>query len=37
MAKNHKENSPPESRLSIRIDAVRKAVLMRAAKQQGKT
>lgn len=37
MAKNHKEVSPQESRLSIRVDAARKAVIMRAAKQHGET
>jgi uncharacterized protein (DUF1778 family) len=37
MAENHSTSSTKESRLSIRIDAARKAVIARAAKQQGDT
>jgi len=37
MAKNRTRSSAQESRLSIRVDAARKAVIARAAKQQGET
>jgi uncharacterized protein (DUF1778 family) len=37
MAKNRSESSVKESRLSIRVDPARKAVIARAAKQQGAT
>ena len=37
MVKRRKEGSAQQSRLSIRIDAARKAVLARAAKQHGET
>jgi uncharacterized protein (DUF1778 family) len=35
MAKNHSGSSSKESRLSIRVDSARKAVIARAAKQHG--
>ena len=37
MARNHSTSSNKASRLSIRVDAVRKAVIARAAKQHGNT
>ncbi len=37
MAKNHATTANKESRLSIRVDAARKAVIARAAKQHGDT
>ncbi len=37
MAKNNSTASNKESRLSIRVDSVRKAVIARAAKQHGRT
>lgn len=37
MAKNRTESSTKESRLSIRVDPARKAVIARAAKQHGET
>ena len=37
MAKNHSTSSNKESRLSIRVDPERKAVIARAAKQYGHT
>lgn len=37
MAKNHSSSSTKESRLSIRVDPKRKAVIARAAKQHGHT
>lgn len=37
MAKNRSKPSTEESRLSLRIDPARKAVIARAAKQQGAT
>ncbi len=37
MVKRRKKSSVQESRLIIRIDAARKAVIAKAAKQQGKT
>ncbi|MCZ2341346.1 MAG: DUF1778 domain-containing protein [Bacteroidales bacterium] len=37
MAKRREESSAQESRLSIRVDAARKAVIARAAKQHGET
>ena len=37
MAKSRAESSARESRLSIRVDAARKAVIARAAKQHGET
>lgn len=37
MARNRQDSSAPESRLSIRVDAARKAVIARAAKQHGET
>jgi uncharacterized protein (DUF1778 family) len=37
MARELTENSAQDSRLSIRVDAERKAVIARAAKQQGET
>ena len=37
MAKSRAEGSAQESRLSIRVDAARKAVIARAARQQGET
>ena len=37
MAKSRAEGADQESRLSIRVDAARKAVIARAAKQQGET
>jgi len=35
MARNHSTSSNKASRLSIRVDAARKAVIVRAAKQHG--
>lgn len=37
MARNSAETAGQESRLSIRVDAERKAVIARAAQQQGET
>ena len=37
MPQRRKEDSTQESRLSIRVDAVRKSVIARAAKQRGET
>lgn len=37
MAKRREEGSAQETRLSIRVDATRKAVIARAAKQHGET
>lgn len=37
MAKNQSSSAHKESRLSIRVDAKRKAVIARAAKQHGRT
>src|SRR5258707_13068351 len=37
MRKNRSTSSTKESRLSIRVDAARKAILVRAAKQHGDT
>lgn len=37
MTKRREDSSPQESRLSIRVDAARKAVIARAAKQHGET
>jgi uncharacterized protein (DUF1778 family) len=37
MAKNHSTSSNKESRLSIRVDPERKAIIARAAKQHGHT
>jgi uncharacterized protein (DUF1778 family) len=37
MGKSHSTRSNKESRLSIRVDRARKAVIARAAKQQGDT
>ncbi|MGL5098376.1 MAG: DUF1778 domain-containing protein [Planctomycetia bacterium] len=37
MTKRREESSAKESRLSIRVDAARKAVIARAAKQRGET
>lgn len=37
MAKQREAGSAQESRLSIRVDAARKAVIARAAKQHGET
>lgn len=37
MAQRRENDSAQESRLSIRVDAARKAVIARAAKQQGET
>ncbi|MEX1041943.1 MAG: DUF1778 domain-containing protein [Pirellulaceae bacterium] len=37
MAKRSEKSSAQESRLSIRVDAARKAVIARAAKQHGET
>ena len=37
MARNRSTSSNKESRLSIRVDAARKAVIARAAKQHGNT
>jgi len=37
MAKNHSTPANKESRLSIRVDPLRKAVIARAAKQHGDT
>jgi len=37
MSKNRSKPSARESRLSIRVDAARKAVIARAAKQHGET
>ncbi|MEX0792295.1 MAG: DUF1778 domain-containing protein [Pirellulaceae bacterium] len=37
MAKRREKSSAQESRLSIRVDAARKAVIARAAKQHGET
>lgn len=37
MAKNQSASIAKESRLSIRVDAARKAIIARAAKRQGET
>ena len=37
MGQNRSDKSAQESRLSIRVDAARKAVIARAARQQGET
>jgi len=37
MAKNRSASMAKESRLSIRVDAARKAIIARAAKRQGET
>jgi uncharacterized protein (DUF1778 family) len=37
MAKNQSTSIAKESRLSIRVDAARKAIIARAAKRQGET
>lgn len=37
MAKNRSASITKESRLSIRVDAARKAIIARAAKRQGET